>query len=263
MLGGIFHEGSGLGNMLFRYLATRVAAEERGLDFGMVNPDGFKGASFMNLDMGKPVPGTFRVEQGTGRVIPEGHGMTIYQEKKTVEGNVDVRGYDPEFNFITDNTLIDGEFQDVRYFQSYDKYLDEWLGVRYLGMPNNLCIIGFRGGEFKAIPDLFLPQSYYTEAIARMRQLRPDMKFVAVTDDPDLARAYLPADVGITHEISLDWRMIRYARYLILSNSSFYIIPALLNEYAVEIIAPRYWARRNTGGPWALSANYYQKFSYL
>ena len=253
-LAGIFHQGSGLGNQLFRYIATRVAAEERGLTFGMVNPQGFKGASFMQLDMGQPVPGTFHIEQSSGKVIAEGHGMKLYQEKKILEDGVDIRSYDPDFNFIQDNTLIDGEFQDTRYFQNYDSYLDKWLGVKYLGMPNNLCIIGFRGGEFKHIPELFLPKSYYEEAIARMKSIRPNMKFVAVTDDPETARAMLPDEVGITHELSLDWRMVRYARYLIISNSSFYILPALLNEYAVEIIAPYGWARRNTG-QWATRQN--------
>ncbi len=262
MIAGLIHKGSGLGNQLFRYLATRVAAEELGVDFGFVNPTGFKGSSFMQLDMGKPVPGTFDIEPGSGKVIAEGHGMTLFEEKKIEENGVDIRSYDPDYNFIEDNTLIDGEFQDVRYFQNYEKYLDDWLGVRYLGMPNNLCIIGFRGGEFAAIPELFLPRDYYTQAIARMKKLNPEMKFVAVTDDPETARAYLPEEVGITHEISLDWRMIRYARYLILSNSSFYILPALLNEYAIEIIAPKYWARRNSG-QWATRQNYYSKFSYI
>lgn len=259
---GIFHQGSGLGNQLFRYIATRVRAEELGVEFGMVNPEGFKGSSFMNLDMGMPVPGTFHVEPGSGKVIPEGHDLNLFEEKKTTENGVDIRGYDPDFNFIEDNTLIDGEFQDVRYFQEYDKYLDEWLGVRYLGMPNNLCIIGFRGGEFTAIPELFLPKEYYEQGIARMKAINPDMKFMAVTDDPETARAMLPPEVGITHEMSLDWRMVRYARYLILANSSFYILPALLNEYAVEIIGPKYWARRNTG-QWATRSNYYSKFSYI
>lgn len=262
MIAGLFHSGSGLGNQLFRYLATRIAAEERGLEFGMVNPEGFKGASFMQLDMGKPVPGTFHVEQPSGKVIPVDHGMTLFEEKKVVENGVDIRSYDPDFNFIRDNTLIDGEFQDIRYFQAYDKYLDDWLGVRYLGMPNNLCIIAFRGGEFKNIPELFLPREYYETAIARIKAINPSMKFVAVTDDPETARAMLPDDVGITHEISLDWRMIRHARYLILSNSSFSILPALLNEYTIEIIAPYGWARRNTG-TWATRQNFYSKFTYL
>lgn len=262
MVAGIFHQGSGLGNQLFRYIATRVAAEERGVTFGMVNPEGFKGSSFMQLDMGEPVKGTFQIEQGSGKVVPIDHGMSIFHEKKIEENGVDIRGYDPDFNFFGDSTLIDGEFQDARYFQDYDKYLDDWLGVRYLGMPNNLCIIGFRGGEFTAVPDLFLPKEYYEEAIARMRAINPNMKFVAVTDDPETAKAMLPPEVGITHEISLDWRMVRYARYLIISNSSFYILPSLLNEYAMEIIAPYGWARRNIG-QWATRQNYYSKFSYI
>ncbi len=263
MIGGYFHQGSGLGNQLFRYLAVRVCAEEHGYKFGMVAPELFNGSSFMNLDMGEPVDVEYGIfEGGKIKLKSPGPFQHSFEEHKTIEDGVDTRGYDPEFNFIEDNTIIDGEFQDVRYFQNYDKYLDDWLGVSYLGMLNNLCVIGFRGGEFATIPDLFLPREYYETAIARMKAVRPDMKFVAVTDDPETARAWLPAEVGITHEISLDWRMIRYARYLILSNSSFYILPALLNEYAIEIYAPKYWARRNTG-VWATMQNYYSKFQYL
>ena len=262
MISGHFHRGSGLGNQLFRYIATRVRAYELGVDFGMVNPEGFKGSSFMELDMGKTVPGTFTIEEPSGKVIPEDHGMSLFEEKKVIEDGVDIRGYDPDFNFIGDNTIMDGEFQDVRYFQNYDKYLDDWLGVKYLGMPNNLCVIGFRGGEFKAIPDLFLPREYYEKAIARIKSINPLVKFVAVTDDPETAREMLPQEVAITHELSLDWRMVRYAKYLILSNSSFYILPALLNESAIEIIAPYGWARRNTG-VWATRQNYYSKFLYI
>lgn len=263
MIGGYFHQGSGLGNQLFRYLAVRVCAEEKGYKFGMVAPELFKGASFMNLDMGEPIDGEYGIFEG-GKVMLQAPGPFIhsFEEHKVIEGGVDTRSYDPEYNFIRDNTIIDGEFQDIRYFQNYDKYLDDWLGVRYLGMPNNLCIIGFRGGEFKHIPELFLSREYYETAIARMKAINPNMKFVAVTDDPETARAMLPPEVGITHEISLDWRMIRYARYLILSNSSFYILPALLNEYAIEIIAPRYWARPYAK-QWATNQNYYSKFLYL
>lgn len=260
MIYGILHPGSGLGNQLHRYVATRVLAEEKGYQFSMIGQENFKGKSFMTVDLG--ATNTIPYTIGTGGELLPDTTLPRFAEKKTVESGVDIRGYDPEYNFVEDNTIIDGEFQDVRYFQNYDKYLDEWLGVEYLGMPNNLCVIGFRGGEFTAIPDLFLPQSYYHEAITRIKALQPGIKFVAVTDDPETARAYLPSEVAITHEISLDWRMVRYAKYLILSNSSFYILPALLNENAIEILAPRYWARRNTG-TWATNQNYYSKFTYI
>lgn len=262
MISGIFHEGSGLGNQLHRYVATRVFAADRGLDFGMVNPAAFKAASFMNLDMGLEVPGSFQIERTSGRVTPIDHGMSFFTEKSVIENGIDIRGYDPDVNFIEDNTLIDGEFQDERYFNHHLEEINDWLKVEYLGMPNNVCIIGFRGGEFTAIPDLFLSQDYWEQAIAYMQLQDPTMIFHVVTDDPVTARAYFPAEIKIFHDISTDWRMVRHARWLILANSSFYILPALLNRHVREVIAPKYWARRNKK-VWATSQNYYTKFLYL
>ena len=239
MIGGIFHQGSGLGNQLFRYVATRVLAEDKGLDFGMVAPEHFKGASFMKLDMGTPIVCSWSIADG-GKVIPIS-SMASFEEKKVMENGVDIRGYDPEINFVPNNTIIDGEFQDDKYFGHRLSDVNKWLRVEQLGMPNDVCVIGFRGGEITGIPEL---------------------RFLAVTDDPESARAFLPEEVRITHDISEDWRKIRYAKYLIIANSSFYILPSLLNDRAEHIIAPRYWARRNTG-VWALPQNFYRRFHYV
>lgn len=262
MIAAILHPGSGVGNQLHRYVAARVLATDKGLDWGVVAPPNFKGAGFMNVDMGVPVPVSSVLGAG-GHLFIE--GLPTFSEKKVVENGIDIRGYDPEINFVPDNTVIDGEFQDPRYFMHRIHDIQSWLATPHLGMPNNLCIIGFRGGEFQYVPDLFLPKSYWEEAIAIMRAERPDMRFQAVTDDPETARRCLPDFVRITHDVGLDWRLVRNARYLIIANSSFYILPALLNwnkGNAVKIIAPRFWARRNTG-VWALPSNYYPEFSYI
>jgi len=129
MIAGIFHQGSGLGNQLHRYVATRVKALDLDVDFGMMYvPDGsgkvegFKGKDFMNLDTGKEVRRGIFHYNSTGNIfappdlptfLPE-HPMSNFVEKKVQDefGN-DIRGYDPEFNFIEDNTLIDGEFQEI------------------------------------------------------------------------------------------------------------------------------------------------------
>lgn len=260
MIYGIFHQGSGLGNQLQRYVATRVLAEEKGYEWGMIAPENFKGTSFMTLDTGKPFTSSWTLGNG-GEVIPNS-GMERFAEKKVTENGTDIRGYDPEFNFIQDNTIIDGEFQDERYFSHMSRHMDEWLPVQPLGMPNELCVIGFRGGEFQHFPELYLTDDYWNQAIEEMVKINPRMKFIVVTDDMELARKVFPPQIPISHEIGLDWRMIRFARYLILANSSFYILPALLNENAKKIIAPRFWARRNTG-QWSMSQNYYSKFHYI
>lgn len=252
MIAGIFHQGSGLGNQLHRYVATRVLALDKGYDWGMINPQNFKGNPFMTIDLGKDL--TFYQHPS------EGYNET-FQEKKVVEDGVDIRSYDPEINFVKNNTIIDGEFQDERYFQHRLPEIREWLKVDPLDMPENLCIIGFRGGEYVGLRDLFLTLDYWDEAIEMMLKINPDMKFEVHTDDPVMAKKFFPDFLAI-QSVGINWRSVRYAKYLIIANSSFYILPALLNEDVKKVVAPRYWARRNTQ-VWALPQNYYKKFTYI
>lgn len=254
MIASYLHQGSGLGNQLHRYVATRVLAEDKGYDWGFViredgsgKETGFKGKSFMNLDLGKPVNLLNPLE---------------FDEKKVVENGVDIRGYDPEINFVEDNTIIDGEFQDQRYFIHRLHDVREWLEVKDLPMPDEVCVIGFRGGEFSVFPDLFLTADYWNDAIEIMLTINPKMRFEIHTDDPILAKQWFP-EYKVVHDIGINWRSVRFAKHLIISNSSFYILPALLNQNLLsKVIAPRYWARRNTK-TWALPQNYYPAFKYL
>lgn len=251
MVTGTFHKGSGLGNQLFRYIMTRVLALDNGYDFGMWSPELFKGASFMNLDMGvNPV-----------NEIEYTLNWNKFDEKKVVENGIDIRGYDPEVNFVQDNTIIDGEFQDERYFRHRLAEVGEWLKVEPLDIQDDICVINFRGGEYVGIPDLFLPKSYWENAVNMVKDLNPAVKFEVHTDDPVMAKEFF-AYYPIIRDLEENWRAIRCACYLILSNSSFAILPALLNEKARCIIAPRHWARHNKK-VWALPQNYYKKFTYI
>ena len=249
MITGCLHQGSGLGNQLHRYVATRVRAKELGVDFGMIyNQDNsgkeewFKGKSFMDIDMGAPA--VFDKK---------------WQEKGIYMDGVDVRSYDPEFNFVQDGTLIDGEFQDERYWEDHEEDVKEWLKVEPLEMPDNLCVIGFRGGEFSVYPDLFLTKEYYDKAIRMMRAINPNMMFEVQTDDFNLASQFFP-ELKVVHDIGLNWRSMRYAKYAIVANSSFFILPRWLNKGLT--IAPRYWGRRNIG-VWSMNQNYYKRFKHI
>lgn len=251
MIIGKFYNGSGLGNMLHRYIATRVLALDKGIEYGMIYIDDGAGKE-------EGFKGKFFIEQP--RLVPHPINYTEWNEKKVVENGVDIRSYDPEFNFIEDGAIIDGEFQDPRYFEHRMDDIREWLKVEPINMPNSVCVIGFRGGEYSLYPDLFLGKEYWDKAIAMKRELNPNMGFEVHTDDPITARKFFP-DFPITNEIGENWRSVRYAKHLIIANSSFYILPALLNEN-VKVIAPRYWARHNTG-VWALPQNYYKQFFYI
>ncbi len=136
MITGIFHAGSGIGNQLHRYVATRVLALDKGLPFAMVAPELCKVKDFMGLDMGAQPTLPYTIEMPTGKVIPTQVAMIgkptmpyLWEEKTNY--------YNPEFNFIEDNTIIDGEFQDERYFGGKLRLwkIDTWLKTEFMDFP--------------------------------------------------------------------------------------------------------------------------------
>lgn len=68
MIVGIIHKGSGLGDSLFTYIATRVIAMDKGYDFGFVGIENFKG-HFLNLEWGSPVDLKYHIEYPAGKLV--------------------------------------------------------------------------------------------------------------------------------------------------------------------------------------------------
>ncbi len=257
MIAGVFWEGSGLGDQLFRYITLRTTAEKKGYEWGMLRPELFKGKDFMYIDYGQAVTPEFLSTADR------------FLEKEVRENGIDIRSYDPEINFIKDNTVIDGCFEDEKYWGHKISEIRQWLSVEPIHIPEDVCIIGFRGGEYSLFPDLYLSMNYWTAALKRMRDLGID-KFEIHTDDKKTAEAFAQTlfapyrserfgnwvEYKVIHDIGLNWRSVRYAKHLIIPNSAFYVLPALLGN-ADEIIAPRYWARHNIK-TWARPACYYK-----
>jgi len=252
MIYGILHPGSGPGDQLFSYIATRVRAADLGVGFSMVGREFSKMKDFMDLDYGEENDFEYHIEEPARKLVVDSpHDLYVLNNPN----------YDPEFNFIPNGSVIDGYgAQDIKYFGERLDEVRQWLKVTPLLMDPNVCVINFRGGEFAAIPELFLPKEYWDEAIDLMKKLKPGVKFEVHTDDPALAKQFFP-DFPITQDIGINWRSVRYARNLIISNSAFAVIPSLLGG-ADNIIAPRYWARRNIK-QWSLPSNYYRRFQYI
>lgn len=228
---GIYHFGSGLGNMLHRYVGTKIIAIKQGKKHTMVAPELFKGKDFLKLEI-EPNDIKYTIEYPSGKVIPE-----------SMEG------------------VIDGEFQKEEDFIEYLDIIRKWLSPPLSGGAENpsggqKCVINFRGGEYVGVRDLFLPQEYWDRAIEKMG----DMEYEVHTDDPVTARIFFP-DYEIISDMEKNWKAIRYAENLILSNSSFAILPALLSE-AKTIIAPMYWSGYSTG-VWPKEKNQYKRFTYI
>ncbi len=166
------------------------------------------------------------------------------------------------------NVLLSGNLQAWDYLAGYESRIRQWLSVN----PDldhreyareNVCILNIRGGEYAGNPELFVKRRYWLDAMRIMRAKRPDMKFLVVTDDPEAAAKVLP-EVRAEHgDLAHDYTIVKNARFLILSNSSFACFPAFTGD-AELVIAPKYWARHNVSdGFWSSEQNLYPSFTYL
>lgn len=264
------YNGQGLGNQLWCYVTTRVIALDHGYEFGIKSAEKFKCNDFLTLDTGKEVIGGSGPEGGPPFSLPQ--GITYYcverQLNHPVTG-VDIRTYDPRLVNIPDNTKIDGIMQDENYIFHRKDEIRSWLKVKpefecYDYSSDDICVINFRGGEYVSIPHVFLPQSYWDYAVAEMRKRNKDMRFVVITDDVVTAKHFFPHFEVNHFGIPMDYVVLKNAKYLILSNSSFACFPAWLNEEIKLCIAPKYWAQHNTSdGYWGCSYNMIRGWIYL
>lgn len=264
MIGTELLQGMGLGNRLFVYVTARCVAADRGVPFGCAGWR-WMNADFLALDPGQPVS--------------EPERMHHYQEKEKrlylknsphdmVHGCY-IAGTDPEVMRVPDDTLLYGNLQAEDYFRGHREDIRSWLRVRkefesdeYT--KDNLCILNLRGGEYAGDPALFLRKRYWLDAMRQMRQLRADMEFMVVTDDPESAARLLPGLEVHHFNPAKDYVTLKNARYLILSNSSFAYFPAYTSRTLIRAIAPKYWARHNVSdGYWASEQNLYDEFLYL
>ena len=254
--------GQGLGNQLACIITTKVLALDRGFDFKVVYPERFKGHFFKHLELPEIKGFEFPVEGQPPTLMPL--GFTYYREKSVRNAqNDDISPYDESLQQIGDNTCLHGLLQGEDYFKHRLNEIREWLEVEPLEMSDDTCVINFRGGEYVGVQSFFLPQSYWDNAIAEMLKVNPNMRFEVHTDDVHTARQFFP-HYYIIHDVEINWRSIRYAKYLILSNSSFAILPTILNEDKKRVIAPKYFCRFNTSdGFWSIDQNYIEGLEYL
>lgn len=246
MLATPFYKGQGLGNQLHNYVAVKCLAKDKGFEFGVINRENFKG-HFFKLD----IDHTLEMDMGVEGQNPN-NGWKWYKEETS--------DYDPNLATIENDTIVHGNLQGEKYIEHRRDEIKEWLKVEPLEIPKNVCVINFRGGEYKYVPEFHLTKDYWNRCIEIMKFIKPDMKFEVHTDDPEEARKFFP-DYPIIQDIGLNWRSIRYAQYLIISNSSFAWLPAWLGD-AKLILAPNMWGRRNMGY-WHLEQNKTKRFLYI
>ena len=259
MLATEFIRGQGLGNQLFCYVTTRMLAHRLGYDFGIgglrnagdsrVNKKGFY---FMNLDYGK------EVSDRLVRYDEYRHGLWTDIKLRT-----DIRLTDKKLLSIPDDTIIYGVMQSQEYFGDRLDLVKDWLMVKeeYEHMDTNdknICVLNFRGGDMVGNAGGFVPQKYWNNAIQRMLEYNPDMKFCIVTDDIKTANEMLPEYPAYHENVAWDYVAIKNARNVICSTSTFACFPLWTSETLEYCIAPKYWFHHNLSqGWWSLGCSIY------
>lgn len=264
------YNGQGLGNQLACYVTTRVVAQDKGLDFGILNHHKFKCLDFMSLDFGKNVTGGSIPYEGAPPItLPDGINHYFRERDVRHPSGADIRIDDPGLELIEDNTKIDGVFQSEKRIIHRKNEIKEWLEVKkefdcYDYSDENICVINFRGGEYANVPQFFLNQNYWINAVNRMLSINPNFRFIVITDDVYIASMFFPKFEVLHFNIAKDFTIIKNAHYLILSNSSFPYFATLLSDTVKYIIAPKYWGRHNVSdGYWSCGYNIFENHNYI
>ncbi len=274
MIGTEFILGYGLGNQLFFYITTRCIAMEKGVDFGFVNPGQIgnvfhsnKGMYFMDpIDLGKEIS---KEEMKDYKIYHEQDDrLYMGNSRHDMANGCYISGTDKGLMEVEDGTIIYGNMQAQDYFEKYRDRIKDWLHVKeeaesYEYTADDLCIINLRGGEYANHPELYLDRRYFLNAIKNMKKINPDMRFMVVTEDEESAKKVLPEYECHHFDMGKDYVTIKNARYLILSNSSFSLVPVMSSTELKKAIAPKYWARHNiSDGFWSSEQNIYSFLTY-
>ena len=269
-----------LGNHMWQYAVCRCIAEKLNYRWGINSSpshdyhNGQNQMYFMDVDFGDK---DFHLIE---------HNYFEPWPSLTHIDQVNIAMFDPKLLQIKDNTKIFGDngaagailqcedyiferkIDILKWFQINNEYrnkYNEHLKNLKIELDENTCVINFRGGEYKNIPNVMLRKEYWKGAIDQMLKINNNMKFIIVSDDPVCARSFMPFDIPCYHfDIGFDFYVVNQAKWLIISNSSFGWWAAWLNQNSKLTIAPKYWARHNvSNGYWATGDIYTRCFKYL
>jgi hypothetical protein len=231
----------------------------------------------MDVDFGKPVEGILHEYREPWKEISH-------------VDRVNITMLNPSLYEIQDNTLLVGDrninpgavgglFQSEDYLIDRKEDVQKWFKIRPenkeiydkklsdLGivLDDNLCVINFRGGEYRGLHNVILRKEYWRDSINHMLSINNNMKFLVITDDIEWSKNFMPFEIDTVHvDIGFDFYVVNQAKWVILSNSSFGWWAAWLNINSNKIIAPKYWARHNVSdGYWATGDVYTRTFTYM
>ncbi len=248
------YNGQGLGNQLWCYCVCRSIADKSNMSFNILGQDNFKAKEFLEVDFGE--------------VSKNNEKYKIFHEQRFYDKEIDyvASSFDDRVLSLDHGTQIEGLFQSEKYFFDNIDRIKEYIKIKeeyknLITIPDGVCILNIRGGEYKRHKKFNLPKSYWINAMNNMRSDYGVSQFLIVTDDHKYARALFP-DIDIIQEgVAESYIALHSASYLIVSNSTFSYFPIKTKSVPPVVIAPKYFARFNDScNKWASPANIYKKW---
>jgi hypothetical protein len=276
-----FYDGQGLGNQLWVYAVTRVAAKRTGQEYAILGRQRFKGRSFLDLDFGLDIKPGLSLPGGPPIILPEGISVHLSEDRQVVmRDGMDVSGVDARFLAPPPNTKLDGNMQSVTYVLEELSSIRDWIKPLEPQIPlMNYCAIHVRLGDFTGKDGPFVGWDYYLNGIEFFLERDPATVFKCVSDDIAKCKEKLPSFIQFEEAdiedrdkakhhfggpIQKDFQILTGAKNLLISNSSFSWWAAVLNAHKDIVLAPKYWARYNiSDGLWSTSDILTPGFHYL
>lgn len=274
-----------LGNHMWYYSICRIVAESKGYDWGINSePEydyhrGMNQMYFMDVNFGREVIVEGKNERGlkTYKGIKneyyDTHKQHIYNNDSCLINMFDSNVFNIDDNTMihlisqSEDYLLDRRSDVISWFkikEDYEYIYKEKLKELGIEIDENLCVINFRGGEYKSVSNLIPSNEYWINSMNYMKSINPNIRFIIISDDPSCANMYIPNIPCYHVDIGFDFFVVNNARYLILANSTFSWWAAWLNTKSKLTIGPKYWGRYNSSnGYWSLGDSYSKFFKYM
>jgi hypothetical protein len=221
-----------LGNQMFQYAVCRTVAERNGYKFYIPQDKNNHGQNISNY---------FSIDMG----INVGNIQHRFGEDHTKQQ------FNPQIFNIPDNTSIWGFYQTDKYFISNQENVKNWFKIEMNDSTKAIldkyptseyCYIHFRGTDYRNWDSgtRFLPKKYFEDAMAAVTSINVNIKFIVVTDDIDGGKEYFPGCEIISNDMMVDFSLLYYSKYCIITNSTFSWWAAWLSDKDITV-APNNW----------------------
>jgi len=234
--------GGRLGNQMFQYSVARIIAEKNGYNFFVPDPKN------------PPYPYPDDPSHHISNFFPDIElGKNDGDIKRYHIENTSIQKFDPSIFDLLDYTKICGFWQSEKYLLGYEDKIKNWFKVEMDSDTkkmikkfdiNEYCYIHMRGGDYKDHGHWLLTEEYYSNAMSKIKEIKKDIKFLIITDDVESSKDIFPDIEIISNEMMVDFKMLYYSKYCIISNSTFSWWASWLSNKEISV-APNYWLNHN------------------